>query len=462
MLVQNCTRIVQTTTQRQQQQKQKLQDSSYHTKIQQKLWKSIGTHTHTNTPSSTKQQNKVPEYQRKIFKEMLLDLKNNPRMDRLEMPPDLTKDERRVLNQLAFQMGLASKSHGSGKMRRIVIGPMLQRGSRSRSRSRARSRSRDKSEIGSDANVPWLDVGREGMVTLQNYVRLYPPTNAELQFMQDSYIDSSVRGEGGERKNLMNVFSFPNASPERDGVFSQQNSRGWNVIERIINYVSSNRDETDTPRNHNEMDSSIASTRIPRNMVTLGRRAELHKQAQETKRMHPKYHQRQTRRTKLPVFDYQHEVYHAIQSNRVTILQGDTGCGKSTQVPQFLLDSPEGSSMNIAVTQPRRISATSLAERVASERCERTGMSVGYSVRMDTAASEHTQILYLTPGVLLKKFHSDPELKEFTHIIVDEIHERDKVRERGSFHRKYIEWIETVSICTHIHILFNISTRNSS
>ena len=66
---------------------------------------------------------------------------------------------------------------------------------------------------------------------------------------------------------------------------------------------------------------------------------------------------------------------------------------------------------------------------MASERCERVGRTVGHSVRMDTSASEATQLLFLTPGVLLRKFHSDPELDEFTHIIIDEIHERDKVRE---------------------------------
>lgn len=110
---------------------------------------------------------------------------------------------------------------------------------------------------------------------------------------------------------------------------------------------------------------------------------------------------------------------------------------KSTQVPQFLLDDPHiGPTCNIIVTQPRRISAISVAERVASERCEQVGQSVGYSVRLETAASKKTQLMFVTPGVLMKRLHpSDNEiyadgnvqrLSEYTHIIMDEIHERDK------------------------------------
>jgi len=78
------------------------------------------------------------------------------------------------------------------------------------------------------------------------------------------------------------------------------------------------------------------------------------------------------------------------------------------------------------VTQPRRISATSIAERVAAERCEAVGNTVGYSVRLDSASNNSTQLMFVTPGILLRKFQSNPTLEEFTHIIIDEIHERDK------------------------------------
>ncbi|KAL7527803.1 hypothetical protein ACHAXR_002134, partial [Thalassiosira sp. AJA248-18] len=115
---------------------------------------------------------------------------------------------------------------------------------------------------------------------------------------------------------------------------------------------------------------------------------------------------------------------------------------KSTQVPQFLLDDPQiGSTAHIIVTQPRRISAISVAERVASERCQPIRQTVGYSVRLESCTSTKTQLLFCTPGVLMKRLHptddndndnddgSSNRLAEYTHIIMDEIHERDKYTE---------------------------------
>ena len=81
------------------------------------------------------------------------------------------------------------------------------------------------------------------------------------------------------------------------------------------------------------------------------------------------------------------------------------------------------------MTQPRRISAISIADRVASERCEEVGEMVGYQVRLEGRITKRTQLLFLTPGVLLKKFQSSSDLQEFTHVIIDEIHERDRYTE---------------------------------
>uniref|UniRef100_A0A8C2ZET2 RNA helicase n=1 Tax=Cyclopterus lumpus TaxID=8103 RepID=A0A8C2ZET2_CYCLU len=133
-------------------------------------------------------------------------------------------------------------------------------------------------------------------------------------------------------------------------------------------------------------------------------------------------------REQLPVRQFKEEVLAAVQSNAVVIIRGATGCGKTTQVPQFLLDTfiqtGRASDCNIVVTQPRRISAVSVAERVAYERGEDVGKSCGYSVRFESVLPRpHASILFCTVGVLLRKLEAG--IRGISHVIVDEIHERD-------------------------------------
>ncbi|XP_076179426.1 dosage compensation regulator mle [Ptiloglossa arizonensis] len=133
-------------------------------------------------------------------------------------------------------------------------------------------------------------------------------------------------------------------------------------------------------------------------------------------------------RSTLPVFLKKNEIMHAINENPIIIIRGNTGCGKTTQVCQFILDdyiaSGQGGFCSIAITQPRRISAVSVADRVAVERSESLGQSVGYSVRFESCLPRpYGSIMFCTVGVLLKKLEGG--LRGVSHVIVDEIHERD-------------------------------------
>ena len=108
---------------------------------------------------------------------------------------------------------------------------------------------------------------------------------------------------------------------------------------------------------------------------------------------------------------------------------GATGCGKTTQVPQFILEDAiranAGGECSVVVTQPRRLSAMAVAERVAAERGEAVGQTVGYSIRLESKVSRDTRLLFCTTGILLRRLQSDPDLVGVTHVVVDEVHERD-------------------------------------
>ncbi|XP_078263717.1 ATP-dependent RNA helicase A isoform X2 [Rhinoraja longicauda] len=133
-------------------------------------------------------------------------------------------------------------------------------------------------------------------------------------------------------------------------------------------------------------------------------------------------------RTQLPVKNFEAAILEAVNCSSVIIIRGQTGCGKTTQVPQYILDDyikkGKGSECNIVVTQPRRISAVSVAERVGYERGEELGKSCGYSVRFESILPRpHGSIMFCTVGVLLRKLEAG--LRGISHVIVDEIHERD-------------------------------------
>jgi ATP-dependent RNA helicase DHR2 len=134
-------------------------------------------------------------------------------------------------------------------------------------------------------------------------------------------------------------------------------------------------------------------------------------------------------RRDLPIWPQATTIRDSLRGSKdVLILVGETGSGKSTQVPQFLLDEPWCKGC-IAITQPRRVAAISLARRVAEEMGTPLGNSspaskVGYSVRFDNSASPSTRIKFLTEGTLLQEILRDPWLKNYNAVIVDEVHER--------------------------------------
>lgn len=134
--------------------------------------------------------------------------------------------------------------------------------------------------------------------------------------------------------------------------------------------------------------------------------------------------------TDLPIYKHRTHIINSINSYSVIIIEGATGCGKTTQVPLYILEDaimqrPCGKSPVIYVTQPRRIAARSIAERVCSEHNWALGSIVGYQVSLDKKTGNQTVLTYCTAGVLLQKLIKEKTLQSYTHIIIDEAHERD-------------------------------------
>ncbi|KAJ2656320.1 helicase [Coemansia sp. RSA 1200] len=144
----------------------------------------------------------------------------------------------------------------------------------------------------------------------------------------------------------------------------------------------------------------------------------------------PAYRALQQERAQLPAARMEHQIAELVASNTCTVIAGATGCGKTTQVPQFILDHGlrQGRHVSIICTQPRRISAVGVATRVAAERGESGGEIcggiVGYAVRGETRRSAATRLLFCTTGVLLQMLRDAGGLDGVTHVVCDEVHER--------------------------------------
>lgn len=126
----------------------------------------------------------------------------------------------------------------------------------------------------------------------------------------------------------------------------------------------------------------------------------------------------------LPIYLHKDAIVKSIQKYQTTILVGETGTGKSTQLPQYLSEYFTGSGKCVVCTQPRRVAAVTIAQKVASEQGCNVGDRVGYSIRFEDKCSSQTRIKFVTDGVLLRECMSDPNLSKYSVVILDEAHER--------------------------------------
>ncbi|KAL4215433.1 ATP-dependent RNA helicase dhx29 [Rhizopus microsporus] len=188
-------------------------------------------------------------------------------------------------------------------------------------------------------------------------------------------------------------------------------------------------DDQSSPEPKPKKESNVTAKQSSKLKSKFKRAKESFKNRIETK----KYIDMKGKRNDLPVAAYREEILELVKKNQVLIISGETGCGKSTQVPQFLAeDLLLGSSESglVICTQPRRISAMSIANRVSMEMGDApntTGSKnamVGYQIRLENKVSEENVLLYCTTGILLQRLQNDLHLDGVSHVIVDEVHER--------------------------------------
>ena len=137
-------------------------------------------------------------------------------------------------------------------------------------------------------------------------------------------------------------------------------------------------------------------------------------------------------RKKLPIWAFKEELLQSFQNNQAVIVCGETGCGKSTQVPAFILENElsHGRYCKVMCTEPRRISAISLAHRVNQELGERKAdlgtlrSFVGYAIRLENRMNVQTRLVYATTGVVMRMLENEVGLADVTHLVLDEVHER--------------------------------------
>jgi pre-mRNA-splicing factor ATP-dependent RNA helicase DHX16 len=130
-------------------------------------------------------------------------------------------------------------------------------------------------------------------------------------------------------------------------------------------------------------------------------------------------------RKSLPIYQFRDEIIQAVRDHQVLIIVGETGSGKTTQLPQYLHEAGfTKGGMKIGCTQPRRVAAMSVAARVAEEMGVKVGNEVGYAIRFEDATSDKTVLKYMTDGMLLRELLTEPDLAQYSALMIDEAHER--------------------------------------
>ncbi|CAH2038738.1 unnamed protein product [Thlaspi arvense] len=310
----------------------------------------------------------------------------------------LTNSDRGIIHQLCRRMGIRSKSTGSGDQRCLTIYNRVAGSSVSDKAKRL------------DKTDGQCEVEGAGSSVSDRAKRLIRRNKNKL----------GVEG-GASRKKLKCVSFPPEAKPVLQELFTLyppcDGDTTGTSLGIYTGHFGNRRKWKDDFFDRNQMNKSYFRNKA----------ASLRSKLANDKSLREIFEAR----TKLPIASFRDAITSAVESNQVVLIAGETGCGKTTQVPQYLLDHmwySKQESCKIICTQPRRISAISVSERISWERGETIGNNVGYKVRLQSKGGKHSSVVFCTNGILLRVLvgkGGGSSVPDITHIIVDEIHERD-------------------------------------
>ncbi|KAJ4903301.1 helicase in vascular tissue and tapetum [Raphanus sativus] len=276
---------------------------------------------------------------------------------------NLSNNERGVIHQMCRKMGIQSKSSGRGDQRRLSIFKGTYRNGKSKGAKEKSNREK----------LRCVSFPPEADAILQELFTYYPPCDGDTAATSfNKYLGGHSRKQG----------------EWKDDFFRRPQMSGDEILAKVASLSSRLRND---------------------------------RALQEISKL----------RSRLPITSFRDAITSAVESNQVILISGETGCGKTTQVPQYLLDhmwASKRETCKIVCTQPRRISAMSVSERISCERGESIGDNIGYKVRLQSKGGRHSSVVFCTNGILLRVLvgkGSGSYVSDITHIIVDEIHERD-------------------------------------